>query len=60
MLYHEIAMRSCSAGFVHEMTARVNRKVINKAEEDHCLKNTPQQLQAGGQVTHDVEGSFDV
>lgn len=53
-------MRSCSAGFVHEMTARVNRKVINKAEEAHCLKNTPQQLQAGGQVTHDVEGSFDV
>lgn len=53
MLYHKVAVRSCSIGFVCKMTAGVNRKVINKAEEARCLKNTPQQLQVAGQVTHD-------
>lgn len=37
------------------MTARVNSKVINKAEEARCLKNIPQQLQDAERVTHDVK-----
>ncbi len=55
MFYYKIAVRSCSIGFVYKMTTRVNCKVINKAEEARCLKNMPQQLQAAGQVTHDVK-----
>lgn len=55
MLHHKIAVKSCSIGFVYKMTARVNHKVTNKAEEARCLKNMPQQLQVAGQVTHDVK-----
>lgn len=48
VLYNETA---CCIGFVYKITA----KMINKAEEAHCLKNMPQQLQAAGRVTHDVK-----
>lgn len=45
-------MRSCSIWFVSN---KVTAKVIKKAGEAHCLEYMPQQLQAGGQVTHDVK-----
>jgi len=42
-------------GFMGFISYKMTTEVTNKVKKAHCLENTPQQLQAAGQVMHVVK-----